>query len=179
VNNSVCKVFKEAIVSVDEQYIYKLKNANIEDALTFSNVIIMGNKFHEKSTQSGCSPTTVRSDNNNERIRLNIGASIVEGPLNSVYTHWEARPFVRVLGIWFHCKREISCSIDMKTYYQSAVDGKWVVWNTSHINLGETASVLEDGVYVDFCVLKSGLKIVCYHSWAKQANTNKAYAICN
>ncbi len=178
VGNRICKVYKDAVVSADEQHIDKLKSATIDEALLFSDVLVSANMV--KSSQSGCSAETVaRCDNGNERIRLSIGSYICEGAIAVVYIYYEARPYNKILGIWYRCRRTISCEIDMNIYYQSAVDNKWVNWNSKVSNPGEKAYVISQQMPIDYCVEQSGLVVQSYDCWAKQANTNKAYAICN
>ena len=107
VGNRICKVYKDAVVSADEQHIDKLKSATIDEALLFSDVLVSANMV--KSSQSGCSAETVaRCDNGNERIRLSIGSYICEGAIAVVYIYYEARPYNKILGIWYRCRRTIS-----------------------------------------------------------------------
>ena len=70
--NKICKVYKDAVVSVDENKIDELKNADFNTAVSIENssLLTSSNNSYYKSESIDCVSSTFRSDSGDERIRL-------------------------------------------------------------------------------------------------------------
>lgn len=199
VDDKIFKVYENAVLSVDVQELEILKASSYNEALTFSTVVTSKISMM-KSTESVCSGTSVRSDNGGERIRLQVDAyNIFCNDCISLYgitdliqviAYFEARPYNRVLGIWYRCKRTISCSIKLNFDYKNS-DGEdsWTNYDYEYSNSGtndyvitEEKLVASHNATVNSSPVFYGpiydININSYDCWAKQANTNKAYAKC-
>jgi hypothetical protein len=179
IGNSIYKVFNEGVVSLDEQRTDDLKNSDFASAILLSNHNMETIKeWSLKSISNSCYGTTVRSDNDSERIRLtlsHIASEIDNTGVARVGYYYEIRPFHKFLGIWYYAKRVISYDLNMEIIVNSqsyfldeSEDGKDDYAIESLVYFG--------GAYINN-ILDSRIK--SYDSWAKQENTNMAYALCS
>jgi len=180
VNNKICKVYKDAVVSVDENKIDELKNADFNTAVSIENssLLTSSNNSYYKSESIDCVSSTFRSDSGDERIRLKIGkwADISYPYLACAY--FEARPYHQgFLGIWYYCTRDVSVDINIGVTYLNSNN----IWSDNHaycVGTIENTKVIEKYLPVGYCNNSSQIGLHSYDSWAQQEYTNQAKAYC-
>jgi hypothetical protein len=185
VNNKICKVFEKSIVSVDENKIEELKEADFETALDIDgNSIEFTLNDSKKSIQSNCQPAYFRSDVGGERIRLYIGTWVGLSSPFFACGHFEARPYNRVLGIWFYAQRDVSCDINIGLSYLN-VSKVWTNDIATYSSSQSDVYVIEKYIVVGYCTDPNYYAdpynlatLLSFDSWAQQENTNKAIAFC-
>jgi hypothetical protein len=181
VSNHICKAFPEGVLSVEERHVGLISNSDFYTCLSNQYVSVVFQRIDGfKGLNSTCNGGTFRADNGNERIRLIVDAgyyTLSGTNISQVFTIWEARPYNRVLGVWYHAIRTTSCSIDINIKYRNS-SGTWRTWNTSYSNSGERTYVLNELKWIDYIYPGSNVEITSYDCWGKQPNTSYAIGKC-
>ncbi len=197
IGENVYKAIEGYIISTDVKNIEKVKNINeknynqyIKDERFIFSPVIRKNisENYDKDAQCNCGKSkTVRRDNGKNRTKLDLDLSLslhfdaFIGSYTNIYGKALVRPYKRTFGVWYWCKRTISCNFKTAVGIYQPEDEGWIRVNDS-FSKTKYASKIErvfvnrtyGGHFYDSYAHLDG-----YDVWGDTPSTPPAEAKCN
>ncbi|MDL2241117.1 hypothetical protein LJC69_05775, partial [Bacteroidales bacterium OttesenSCG-928-K22] len=147
-----CKILSDGIIYTNINFVNQLLNINSKDDITNDQIMYEAyfieniddndfeNMLKDNSTvckDSSGNPRYYEFDNSDGGERIHLRISILSyrhkyEHIQEVYGEYMARPFKRVLGVWYWCTRTYTYSLSVTVH-----DNYWKPWRSRTFSKGE------------------------------------------
>ncbi len=195
IGNTLYKVFENNIVMCNEKHYTKLLSLNESNYIEYTgdDFQLMFSTSELKDDEYKVPLSSIyklnnvdryllerRNDNGSNRTRLRIGIDFIDNGLIYPVLWGEAKPYKRVLGVWYETSRTISCEYNIKYDYTDFY-GTWyrsqnLFYNNTGTNTTGIYKILKtfDAGHIDPMVFFSKIHIAATKCWAKTPDTGRA-----